>query len=67
MAAIQSRALLGPVGGDNMTRQKAETMRIAQEQQAAITEKLKRNNLTFPKYEFLELIGKGAYGRVFKA
>ena len=50
-----------------MTRQKAETMRVAKEQQAAMTEKLRRNNLEFPKFEFLELIGKGSYGRVFKA
>lgn len=52
---------------DNVSRQKAETTRIAREQQAVITEKLKRNGLDFPKYDFQELIGKGAYGRVFKA
>ena len=67
MAANQPRALQGFLGEDHMTRQKAETIRIAQEQQAAITEKLKRNDLEFPKFSFLELIGKGTFGRVFKA
>ena len=67
MAVTNSRAHLNPLRIDNMTRQKAETTRIAQEQEAAIKEKLRRNGLKFPKYEFLELIGKGSYGRVFKA
>ena len=67
MAATQLRAYLDPLHSNNMTRQKAETIRIAHEQQAAIAEKLIRNGLEFPRYEFQELIGKGSYGRVFKA
>lgn len=67
MAAIRSRAYLGPDNGDIMTRQRADAVRDAREQQAVITEKLRRQNHEFPRYEFLELIGKGAYGRVFKA
>ncbi|KAL8829442.1 MAG: hypothetical protein Q9191_002007 [Dirinaria sp. TL-2023a] len=67
MAATQLRAYLDPLGSNNMTRQKAETIRVAHEQQAVIAEKLRRNGLEFPKYDFHELIGKGSYGRVFKA
>lgn len=48
------------------TKQKAEAVKIAKQQENAVHEKLKRNGLPIPKYEFLELIGKGAYGRVFK-
>ncbi len=48
------------------TKQKAEAVRIAKQQEVAVHEKLKRSGLEVPKYEFLELIGKGAYGRVFK-
>lgn len=51
---------------DTLSKQKTETIRIAKEQEKAIHEKLARNNDPIPKYEFLELIGKGAYGRVFK-
>lgn len=59
---------LDPVtAGNNLSKQRAETTRIAKEQEQAIHEKLARNNHPIPKYEFLELIGKGAYGRVFKA
>ena len=60
--------LLDPAStGDNLSKQKAQTIRIAKEQEKAIHEKLARNNHPIPEYEFLELIGKGAYGRVFKA
>ncbi|KAL8774796.1 MAG: hypothetical protein Q9209_000735 [Squamulea sp. 1 TL-2023] len=51
----------------SITKAKERTMRIAQEQQQALTARLKRNNLDMPPFEFLELIGKGAFGRVFKA
>ena len=67
MASAQSRGFLNLPSADIMTRQKAETTRIAQEQQAAISEKLRRNGLPVPEFTFLELIGKGSYGRVFKA
>ena len=53
--------------GAVISKQKAETTRIAKEQERAIHEKLSRNGHPIPKYEFLELIGKGSYGRVFKA
>lgn len=60
-------SLLDPASAGNNLKQKAETARIAKEQEKAIHEKLIRNNHPIPKYDFLELIGKGAYGRVFKA
>lgn len=49
-----------------MTSQKLAAVKIAKEQEKAIHEKLRRNGHDIPKYEFQELIGKGAYGRVFK-
>lgn len=63
-----ARSFLDPASAarDTLSKQKTETIRIAKEQEKAIHEKLARNNHPIPKYEFLELIGKGAYGRVFK-
>ncbi|KAI9879962.1 MAG: hypothetical protein M1830_006270 [Pleopsidium flavum] len=49
------------------TKQRAEAVKIAKQQETAVHEKLKRSGQEIPKYEFLELIGKGAYGRVFKS
>lgn len=50
-----------------ISKQKERTTIIAKEQQRAIEARLKKNHLEMPPFEFLELIGKGAYGRVFKA
>ncbi len=66
MANIPARRFLGSIGGDNFTRQKTKAVQIAKDQQAAITEKLRRNGLDFPKFDFLEYIGKGSYGLVYK-
>ncbi|KAL2008571.1 hypothetical protein VTN00DRAFT_6765 [Thermoascus crustaceus] len=49
-----------------ITKQKAEAMRLAREQGAAIKEMCRRAKTDSPPYEFDELIGKGAYGRVYK-
>lgn len=65
--SLSQQPFLDPASAGNNLKQKAETARIAKEQEKAIHEKLTRNNDPIPKYDFLELIGKGAYGRVFKA
>lgn len=65
--SLSQRSFLDPASAGSNLKQKAETARIAKEQEKAIHEKLIRNNHPIPKYDFLELIGKGAYGRVFKA
>lgn len=49
-----------------ITKQKAEAMRLAKEQAAAVQEMCRRAKTDVPNYEFEELIGKGAYGRVYK-
>ena len=71
MAAGQSSQFLDPSAAamaiDNPAfKQKAAVIQAAKSQAEAIYEKLRRNGHDIPKYTFLELIGKGAYGRVFK-
>lgn len=41
-------------------------VREAKEMAKAVEDRAKRLNIPVPPYEFLELIGKGSYGRVFK-
>jgi len=38
----------------------------AQMQERTIRERLKKDGTPFPPYKFLEMIGKGSYGRVYK-
>ena len=38
----------------------------AERQQVAIEEQCQKSKLDIPSYKLLELIGKGAYGRVYK-
>lgn len=43
-----------------------EAIKAAQTQEKAIRERMKKDGTAFPPYKFLELIGKGSYGRVYK-
>ena len=66
-AARGSRFLDLPKGAeDKMLKQKIAVAQEAQKQQTFIAEKLRRNGHEMPPFTFLELIGKGSYGRVFK-
>ncbi|KAL2852013.1 hypothetical protein BJY01DRAFT_104713 [Aspergillus pseudoustus] len=49
-----------------ITKHKAEAIKLAREQGAAVREMCRRAKSETPPYEFEELIGKGAYGRVYK-
>ncbi|KAJ5584359.1 uncharacterized protein N7459_004159 [Penicillium hispanicum] len=49
-----------------ITRHKAEAIKLAREQGVAVKEMCRRAKTEVPPYEFEELIGKGAYGRVYK-
>lgn len=57
------RSLLS-VSGPAVYKQRA--IQEAEQQQKVIDEKLKRSGDPPSKYQFRELIGKGAYGRVYK-
>ena len=71
MAVPRGSAFLDPasafVAGGPAYKQKAAAVREAKLQEEAIHERLRRIGHEIPKYTFLELIGKGAYGRVFKS
>jgi hypothetical protein len=49
-----------------MTGTKARAIQQAKEMEALVAERAKRSGDEPPQYDFHELIGKGAYGRVFK-
>ncbi|KAL4898015.1 kinase-like protein [Aspergillus ambiguus] len=49
-----------------ITKHKAEAIKLAKEQAAAVQEMCRRAKTETPPYEFEELIGKGSYGRVYK-
>ncbi|KAE8393708.1 kinase-like protein [Aspergillus alliaceus] len=49
-----------------ITKHKAEAIKLAREQGSAVKEMCRRAKTDTPPYEFEELIGKGAYGRVYK-
>ena len=67
MASERASSLLDPTSAvAAITKHKAEAMRLAREQGAAIQEMCRRAKTESPPYEFEELIGKGAYGRVYK-
>lgn len=45
---------------------KARAIAAAKEMQAIVERAVKKCGIPDPQYEFLELIGKGAFGRVYK-
>ncbi|CAG7917058.1 unnamed protein product [Penicillium olsonii] len=49
-----------------ITKHKAEAIKLARDQGVAVQEMCRRADTEVPPYEFEELIGKGAYGRVYK-
>lgn len=49
-----------------MTGTKARAIQQAKEMEVLVAERAKRSGDEPPQYDFHELIGKGAYGRVFK-
>ena len=62
---------------DNVVKKTAKALRYeqarsnaayqdAKKMQTGVEERLTKKGLSVPPYEFLELIGKGAYGRVYK-
>lgn len=66
MDASRSSHFLDPSTMATLNKQKAEAIRLAKEQAAAVKEMCRRAKTDQPPYEFEELIGKGAYGRVYK-
>ncbi|CAG8381437.1 unnamed protein product [Penicillium salamii] len=49
-----------------ITKHKVDAIKLAREQGMAVREMCRRAKTEVPEYEFEELIGKGAYGRVYK-
>lgn len=49
-----------------VTGTKARAIQQAKEMETLVAERAKRSGDEPPQYDFHELIGKGAYGRVFK-
>lgn len=45
---------------------KGRAIQQAKEMEQLVAERAKRSGEEPPQYDFIELIGKGAYGRVFK-
>lgn len=45
---------------------KAKQIKEAQDMTKVVSERAKKLNIAIPPYDLLELIGKGAFGRVFK-
>ncbi|KAI9735644.1 MAG: hypothetical protein M1834_001660 [Cirrosporium novae-zelandiae] len=64
--AMATASLLRPLS-TVLTEARSKAIKSAKDQQLAIHQRLKKRNEEIPPYEFLELIGKGSFGRVFKA
>lgn len=65
---MEPSRLLDPSSATMMavTKQRLDASRLAKEQSVAVKEMCRRANTERPPYDFDELIGKGAYGRVYK-
>lgn len=59
---MEPTRLQPPVTGGTKMR----AIQQAKEMEALVAERAKRGGDEAPPYDFIELIGKGAYGRVFK-
>lgn len=59
-------SLLGPSAAIGISAQKAAAIKAAKDQESALKEKARRGKVELPPFEFDELIGKGAYGLVYK-
>ena len=65
--AMEPSTYLDPVAAlEAITQQKSDAIRLAREQADAVAEMSRRSKTEVPPYSFEELIGKGAYGRVYK-
>ncbi|KAL9110287.1 MAG: hypothetical protein Q9227_005194 [Pyrenula ochraceoflavens] len=58
---------LDPAAAAAMTEHRKEAIRLAKRQEEAVRKKAEASGTNVPPYEMLELIGKGSYGRVYKA
>ncbi|KAL9102771.1 MAG: hypothetical protein Q9163_002133 [Psora crenata] len=72
MASRQPSSLLNPAAitrHQQLTAERARTTKIARDEEAFIRERMRKKGTEhlFPKYRFVDFIGKGTYGRVFQA
>ena len=64
-ALTPGMATLNPSSAYRLTGQRSVTQEQAKEQQKIIEQKLSRANQPSPPYDFVDLIGKGSFGRVY--